>query len=192
MKTRLLLAAAGLALLGLLTACGDDADTAAPGSSASQGAHNAQDVAFAQDMIPHHQQAVEMADLALAKRGLSAELIALARQIKAAQDPEIQRMTGWLEEWDEDVPGEHGAGHGAAMADGMLTEEQFAALGKAEGKAFEVAFLDGMIAHHEGAVAMAEEELTEGQDARVKALAQAVVSAQTEEIRTMRALLEKY
>lgn len=189
MKTRLLLTAAGLALLGLLTACGDDADTARSSASASQGAHNAQDVAFAQDMIPHHQQAVEMADLALAKDGLSAELIALARQIKAAQDPEIQRMTGWLEEWDEDVPGEHGAGHGGAAADGMLSEEEFRALEAADGEAFERAFLTGMIAHHEGAVAMAQEQLAKGQDARVKALAQAVISGQTAEITAMRSML---
>jgi len=191
MKTRLLVPAVGLALLGLLTACGDDESTTAPKGGATQGTHNAQDVQFAQDMIPHHQQAVEMADLALAK-DVSAQVTALARQIKAAQGPEIERMTGWLQEWDEDVPGEHGAGHGTAMGEGMLSEEQFRALQQADGKDFEVAFLDGMIAHHEGAVAMAEDELAKGQDVRVKALAQAVVSGQTAEITAMKTMLSAY
>ena len=191
MRTRLLIPSVGLALMGLLTACGDDESSTLPKGGASQGAHNAQDVGFAQGMIPHHQQAVEMADLALAKK-VSPQVNGLARQIKAAQGPEIEQMTEWLQGWGEDLPGEHGAGHGGAMADGMLSEEQFQALEKAEGKAFEVAFLEGMVAHHEGAVKMAEDQLAKGQDVRVKALAQAVVSAQTEEIKAMKVLLAKY
>lgn len=173
--------------LAAASGCGGDGTTAArPSSTAS--VHNTQDVAFASGMVPHHQQAVAMSDLVL-ERAASAELTALARQIKAAQGPEIERMTGWLREWGEPVPGEHGLGHGAATADGMLDEQAFAALDAATGTAFARSFLEGMIGHHEGAVDMAQEQLAKGQDVRVKALAQAVISGQTAEIALMKRML---
>ena len=64
---------------------------------------NATDVGFAQGMIPHHAQAVEMADLALEK-STNADVLALAKQIKASQNPEIQTMSGWLQSWGQKVP----------------------------------------------------------------------------------------
>src|SRR5438128_8499755 len=67
-------------------------------------AFNDADVEFAQQMIPHHQQALEMAKLA-ESRATGPEVKDLAAAIEGAQDPEIQTMTGWLQEWDEDVPG---------------------------------------------------------------------------------------
>lgn len=182
------LLAAALATLGLVSACGDDGSTSTPRGASMQGAHNAQDVAFTSGMIPHHQQAVEMADLVLG-RDVSAELKALAQQIKAAQGPEVQQMAGWMQGWGEQLPGEHGVGHGMAMSDGMLTEPEFSDLGAAKGTAFARLFLQGMVRHHQGAVAMAREQLAKGQDAKVKALAQAVVSGQTAEITLMERML---
>lgn len=186
MKARLLIPSVGLALLPLLAGCGgDDAPSAQP--SATQQAHNAQDVAFAQQMIPHHEQAVAMADLALA-RSVPPELTALATRIKAAQAPEIAQLTGWLQEWGESPMSGHGMHD---MAGGMLSDDQLAALEAAQGAAFAKLFYEGMVGHHEGAVAMAQEQLAKGSDARVKALAQAVVVGQTAEIAEMKALLAK-
>lgn len=186
MKTRLLLPSVGLALLPLLAGCGgDDAPTSQPG--ATQSAHNAQDVMFAQQMVPHHEQAIVMADLALA-RSVPAELSALAKRIKAAQGPEIAQLNGWLREWGEVSMGGHDM-HG--MAGGMLSDDELTALEAAQGAEFARLFYRGMIAHHEGAVAMAQDQLAKGSDPRVKALAQAVVTGQTAEIAEMKARLGK-
>jgi uncharacterized protein (DUF305 family) len=118
-------------LVGLsLTACADDAGTASSdeaGSSAEASTMTepaASDVMFAQMMIPHHEQAIEMADLAL-EQAESPEVATLAQDIKAAQDPEIELMTGWLESWGEDVPttgmGMDHSGHDmGSMGDGMM------------------------------------------------------------------------
>jgi uncharacterized protein (DUF305 family) len=111
----LLLPAAALVTALLLTASGSDnghdddshggGDTTSTENAAPDAEHNAADVTFAQDMIPHHQQAVEMSQLA-ADRAESAEVLELAEEIEGAQAPEITLMTGWLQEWDEDVPGD--------------------------------------------------------------------------------------
>ena len=99
-----LITAVVTASLFILAACGNDDDT---GTAAS---HNEADVTFAQEMIPHHQQAIEMADLA-ESRAESQEVKDLATDIEAAQGPEIETMTGWLESWGEDVPDEIGRAH---------------------------------------------------------------------------------
>ncbi|MFI8187734.1 DUF305 domain-containing protein [Streptomyces sp. NPDC085946] len=169
--------------------------SAAAGADAAGGAHNAQDVAFAQGMIPHHRQALEMARLA-AGRASSAEVEELAARIEKAQDPEIRTMTGWLEAWGEDVPeAASGTGHGgheahAGMA-GMMSEEDMAGLAKASGEAFDTMFLTLMVEHHEGAVEMAAEQRAEGRYGPAKELADDVVTAQTAEIREMKELLGK-
>ncbi|OEJ34780.1 DUF305 domain-containing protein [Streptomyces subrutilus] len=163
--------------------------TASP--SAARGQHNAADVAFAQMMIPHHRQAVEMADLAPTRAG-SAEVKQLAEAIKKAQDPEIRTLSGWLTAWGEQVPatgaGDHSA-HGAGG--GMMTAEEMDRLGKASGKAFDTAFMELMIKHHEGAVAMAETERTQGAHPEAKTMAEAIISSQSAEIATMKELLGK-
>ncbi|MBE1537828.1 DUF305 domain-containing protein [Actinomadura algeriensis] len=176
-----------------LTACGDDDATtgasghsghSAPASAAPSAAHNAQDVMFAQMMIPHHRQAVEMADLAATRAG-SAEVKDLAVQIKDAQGPEIRKMTGWLRAWGE--PESAGdMGHGM---DGMMSGEQMADLEGLSGAAFDRAFLAMMIEHHEGAVTMARKERASGRSADATAMAAAIVRAQRAEIATMRKLL---
>ncbi|WP_457033014.1 DUF305 domain-containing protein [Kitasatospora sp. P5_F3] len=197
-----LAAAALLASALLLTACGSggghDAHNAAPAATtaaaaaAGAKAYNAADVAFAQGMIPHHRQALEMAELA-AGRAASPEVRQLAAAIRAAQDPEIATMSGWLTGWGEQVPplgaaGAH-AGHGGAGAAGMMTEAEMASLKDATGAAFDTAFLKLMVAHHTGAVEMAKAEQSKGGYAPAKELAGAVISGQSAEIEQMNKLL---
>lgn len=169
-----------------LAACGnDDSDTAA--------GHNDADVTFAQQMIPHHQQAIEMAELA-ETRAESQEVKALAADIEAAQDPEIETMTGWLESWGEDVSGDSMSGmdHGDMSTEdmpGMMSEDDMAELESASGAEFDQMFLTMMIEHHEGAIEMAKTEQSEGEYADAIELAEGIETAQTEEIQTMQALL---
>ncbi|MFC9292601.1 DUF305 domain-containing protein [Streptomyces sp. NPDC057011] len=165
------------------------ASPSASASASQQGAHNAADVAFAQGMIPHHRQAVEMAALATT-RAESAEVKALADEIKKAQDPEIRTLSGWLTTWGEQVPAE-GGGHGGHDMSGMMTADEMAGLGKASGKAFDTAFLQLMVKHHEGAVAMAKTEQSGGSYQPAKDMAGAIVSSQSAEITRMNKLLGK-
>lgn len=162
---------------------------------AATGPHNAQDVRFLTGMVPHHEQAVEMADMVLS-RDTNAEVKALATQIKAAQGPEIAQMSGWLLGWGQSVPtraasmdhGMSGMGH---SNDGMMTDAEMIDLDQAAGSTFAKMFLTGMTTHHQGAVEMARTELVEGQNAQTKQLATAIISAQEKEIATMKALLVK-
>ncbi|MET8827171.1 DUF305 domain-containing protein [Streptomyces sp. NPDC004610] len=202
------LAAAGTGAALVLAACGSgdgdagssghgghDGSSASPTSSvsapaaapASQGEHNAADIAFAQGMIPHHRQAVEMADLAATRAG-SEEVKTLAEEIKAAQDPEIRTMTGWLTGWGEDVPAE-GSGHGGHDMSGMMTEDEMTELENASGAAFDTAFLTLMVKHHEGAVAMAETEKKDGAYRPALDMADAVITTQSAEIERMNGML---
>jgi uncharacterized protein (DUF305 family) len=190
----------GVALTVLLAACGgttatgpDSSTPAAASSAADQtaGTATAAEISFAQLMIPHHQQAVEMADLALVAT-TSPEVRELAEQIKAAQDPEIQVMSEWLQEWG--APMEMGDDHGShdmggLTMSGMMTDEEMQALADATGTDFDRMWLQMMIAHHEGAVAMADQVRTESSNPDVTALAEAVISGQTAEIDTMQKML---
>lgn len=193
-------AAAGTAAL-VLAACGGSGDSAtghnghtatsaSASASASQGQHNAADIAFAQGMIPHHRQAVQMADLA-PSHAQSAEVKKLAEQIKKAQDPEIKTLSGWLTSWGEEVPAEGAMNHSAHGTGGMMTAEEIGQLEKASGKAFDTAFMEMMIKHHEGAVAMAKTEKTEGDFPDAKKMADAIITSQTAEIQKMNELLGK-
>lgn len=157
---------------------------------------NHDDLAFVQMMVPHHQQALAMAELA-ESRADSVEVAGLAARIEAAQGPEILLMAGWLGEQGVEVPGpgddpsdwDH-ASHGHAGMAGMLDDEQMAALAAAEGVEFDRLFLEGMISHHEGAVEMAVDVLTAGQDRRVLELADDVNAGQSAEIARMRRMLD--
>ncbi|NWF24697.1 DUF305 domain-containing protein [Streptomyces sp. PKU-EA00015] len=193
-------AAAATAAL-VLAACGGNGndsgaahngrDTASPSASApaQQGDHNAADIAFAQGMIPHHRQAIEMADLA-ATRAESAEVKKLADEIKKAQDPEIKTLSGWLTSWGEQVPAE-GAGHGGHDMSGMMTAEEMKQLESSSGKAFDTAFLTMMVKHHEGAVAMAKTEQADGTYQPAKDMAGQIITSQSAEIARMNTLLGK-
>lgn len=192
-----IVAAAGAASV-VLAACGSSDDTSAGQSTpsavssapTSQGQHNAADVAFAKGMIPHHRQAVEMADLA-PTRAESAEVKKLADEIKKAQDPEIQTLSGWLTSWGEQVPAEGAMDHSAHGTAGMMTAEEMDKLEKASGKAFDTAFMEMMIKHHEGAVSMAKTEKANGAFPEAKTMADAIITSQTAEITRMNSLLGK-
>ncbi|MFI8497111.1 DUF305 domain-containing protein [Streptomyces sp. NPDC085524] len=165
--------------------------SASASAAAPKGQQNAADVAFAKGMIPHHRQAVEMADLAASRAG-SAEVKQLAEQIKKAQDPEIKTLSGWLASWGEQVPAEGAmdhSGHGAGGTGGMMTAEEMDRLEKASGKDFDTAFMQLMIKHHDGAVAMARTEKADGAFPEAKAMADAIISSQTAEIDRMKGLL---
>lgn len=196
MRYKHTLTATALCLGLVLAACGDDGDAASTGGTtspeAAQPSFNDTDVEFAQGMIPHHRQAIEMAQLA-PDRAASPDVQQLAADIEAAQGPEIEVMTGWLESWDEDVPEDmSGMDHGDASADGMagmMSDEDMADLEAASGAAFDEMFLTMMIEHHEGAIEMARTEQTDGEDPDAVALAGKIESDQTAEIDTIRELL---
>ncbi|MDQ0260171.1 DUF305 domain-containing protein [Sinomonas atrocyanea] len=195
-KTLALPAAALLALAGCGTAAQPTPAASGPhdghampmasAASTSGTAFNAQDVMFAQMMIPHHEQAVEMSDIMLAKPGLDGRVSALAQKIKGAQAPEIATLKGWLGAWNQPgaMPGD--AGHGM---DGMLSGEDLGKLRAADGRQASRLFLSQMIAHHEGAVAMAQTERAGGSHRDAVAMASSIVDSQSAEIESMKSLL---
>ena len=148
---------------------------------------NDADVMFAQMMIPHHQQAVEMADMILAKDDIDEGVLTLAEDIKAAQQPEIEQLQGWLDEWgaDTDTESMGGMDHG----DGMMSDDDMQTLEAATGTDASRLFLEQMTMHHEGAITMAQDEVDNGQNTDAVAMAQTIVETQTAEIATMQELL---
>jgi uncharacterized protein (DUF305 family) len=160
--------------------------------SSDEAAHNESDIAFATQMIPHHEQAVEMSQLAQDAQA-SPEVLDLAGRIEAAQGPEIDQMKSWLADWDapyeSSAMAEHGD-HSDHGMEGMLSADQMDGLAQAEGDEFDRMFLEGMIEHHEGAVDMAEAQLESGESEKATELAEAIISSQQAEIDEMRALLD--
>jgi uncharacterized protein (DUF305 family) len=219
-KRTLLTSAGALVALAIAAGCSDNngggehqmTHTSAPAPATasatatapqSSEAHNDADVMFAQHMIPHHQQAVEMSDMVLAKQGIDPRVTELANQIKAAQGPEIEKMQGWLNQWGnpampsmpaadmpghENMPGMSGTSPMPGMA-GMMSEQDMTALQNAQGVEASRLFLTQMIAHHEGAITMAQTEIKDGQYPAAVELARAIVSTQQKEIDTMKGML---
>ena len=212
MRALLLAAALPLLLIAALTGCGTD-ETTRPVLSDTE--HSATDVAFAGDMLQHHAPPLAMVDLTLG-RDLAPEVVALAEQIRDAQAPEIEQLTDWLVSWDEPVPAtvrdhslaghgdhspseamaelegtdgdEHGGDHGSMP--GMLTSAELASLEDADDEAFGPLWLELMIAHHEGAVEMAQTQQATGTFRPAVELAKEIEASQTVEIETMRGLLD--
>ena len=138
-----------------------DTSTAAPGSGEADSIaseHSEQDVMFAQMMTPHHQQAVEMSEMLLAKEDIPTEVADFAQQVIDAQGPEIDRMNAMLEAWGEEPGDMEGMDHGSGLG-GMMSEEDMAALEEAQGSEAAQLCLEQMTTHHEGAVEMAQEQL---------------------------------
>ncbi|MFF4207989.1 DUF305 domain-containing protein [Streptomyces sp. NPDC001796] len=218
-RTAALLAAATAAVV--LTACGGSDSPSSPSSSSSapsghaghgmgsmspaapsgaasaaQGGHNAQDVTFAQEMIPHHRQAVAMAGLA-PSRAASQDVKDLAARIRKAQDPEIATMSGWLKAWGEKVPDDSGSGmesmpgmdHSGSSMPGMMSDGDMKKLQGLSGDAFDKAFLQMMIGHHEGAIAMARTEGAKGAYGPAQTMAKSIVTSQSAEITEMKKML---
>lgn len=195
-KKRFIVPVAALAGLIALASCASNpASDSMPGmdhgnttasANSSTSEHNAADTMFAQMMIPHHAQAVEMSDAMLAKKDIPASVIALATKIKAAQAPEIDKMTAWLKSWNESSTM---SGHGGHSMDGMLSDAELLKLDGSQGMEAAKLFLSQMIAHHEGAVTMAKTETSQGKNPDAVQLSKDIVTSQEQEIQEMKDLL---
>jgi uncharacterized protein (DUF305 family) len=190
------LAAPVLAGTLLLAGCGGGSDDEAADDSRP---FNDADIAFATDMIPHHAQALVMVDL-LRKHDVDPAVSDLAEQISAAQTPEIETMADWLQEWGEPVPatqrdhahGDEGGMGGMDMGDampGMMSDDELDELAHAPDAEFQDLWLQMMIEHHEGAIEMAETEISDGEYADAVALAKDVRDGQQAEVEQMQQLL---
>ncbi|MEV8613148.1 DUF305 domain-containing protein [Amycolatopsis sp. NPDC051373] len=177
MNRKFLVGIAAPAIAAVLVGCSSQA--AAPPAD-----HNTADVTFAQDMVPHHRQAVEMSAPVPDHTG-DQRVITLAKQIQQAQQPEIDQLTAWLKAWGAPAPSPMGGMDHGQMS-GMVDT---AGLGQLRDVAYDRKWLELMIQHHSGAVAMARTELAQGSSADAKAMAQRIVDTQEAEITAMKSLL---
>jgi len=155
-------------------------------SSMASGDLSSDDIMFLQMMIPHHQQAIEMSDLALTKSSDS-ELLALAKDIRDGQGAEIVKMKAWLAGADAGMDPGHSMGDSMG---GMLSESELAALKTATGKSFDLLWLKGMTGHHDGAIDMAA-MIEDAENAEIKSFGQAIVSAQSAQNKQMAAMIKR-
>lgn len=190
---RLSLLALAVALGLAVAGCGSDE----PASTSGADSHNAADIDFASEMVPHHEQALLMVDMTEG-RDLSPEFEQLTQDIEAAQTPEIEQMQGWLADWGVDVPsgstghmmgGSGGSGMGGAMGPGMMSDRDLTDLRGAGSDAFEDMWLRMMIAHHEGAIEMAQTEVADGEYGAALDLARSIASSQQVQITQMQSML---
>ena len=203
MNKRHLTVSALLASTLVLAACGSGDDTAAPGAGAggstsstapaNSNQSNDADISFLAGMQPHHEQAVEMSDLVL-KANPPAEVAAIAKQIKGAQDPEIKQMDTMLAALGQPAGGaSHGGGHSGSMGPaghgGMMSDADMSALMGATGTDAARQYLEGMIEHHKGAIEASKSELQDGVYGPARDLATSIAQQQAGEITTMQALL---
>lgn len=171
-----------------LTACsstgsgGMDHSTMEPSTGAT---FNEADVTFAQMMVPHHEQAVDMSDMILSKEGIDEQVSNLASQIKDAQEPEIEQLNEWLDSWGA-AGSMNEMDHGS---EGMMSDADFEKLQDSSGNEAATLYLEQMIMHHEGAVEMAQIEIDEGKNPDAIEMAEAIVATQSEEISVMENLL---
>lgn len=205
-KTRRRAATGALALALLVAGCSNGTDeegtsteptatapteeTTSPSEAEVDSAHNDADTMFAQMMIVHHEGAIEMSELAV-ERADSDEVRSLAEGISAAQGPEIEQMTSWLEAWGEDTQTDMGGmGHSGMDMEGMSQEEAMGELGDLSGADFDTRFLELMTAHHQGAIEMAEAELADGENPQALDLAEQIIADQEAEIEQMEQMLQ--
>ncbi|ACY21827.1 protein of unknown function DUF305 [Gordonia bronchialis DSM 43247] len=204
--------AAAAAVLTVVAACSDTSTedhssmsgmgtstVSTESSAAATAEHNSADISFAQQMIPHHTQAIMMSDILLEKDNINPQVVSLAQQIKDAQQPEIEQMQSWLEQWGAPLEGQgHNMDMGTSMAPGsspmpsmmgMMSPEQMQQLRDAQGAEASRLFLTQMIEHHRGAIAMAKTEIQDGQSPEAIALARQIVTDQESEIARMQQLL---
>jgi uncharacterized protein (DUF305 family) len=143
------------------------------------------DVMFLQMMIPHHQQAIDISNIAL-KTSKDPELLALAKTIRDAQSAEIIQMQAWL----KDTNTNPGMGHSMDSMGGMLDDADLSALTAASGKNFDVLWLEGMIGHHDGAIHMTT-MIADASNPEIKAFGENVVKNQSAQIEQMKAMLKR-
>ena len=144
------------------------------------------DIMFLQMMIPHHQQAVDISNLAL-ETSKDAELIALATDIRDGQSSEIIQMKSWLREADAEVDMGHSMGDSMG---GMLDDQELADLKAATGTNFDLLWLKGMTIHHDGALHMST-MIRDARNAEIKRFGENIVSAQTAQIEQMKIMIER-
>lgn len=162
--------------------------TTSASTTPGNASHNAADVTFAQMMIPHHEQAIEMSDLVLTKPGIDSRVATLAAQISKAQAPEVVLMRNWLTAWGAPTSAGDHQGHADS---GMLSRAELDELRDAAPDRAARLFLQGMIRHHQGAIAMARTQVATGSNADAKGLAQTIIDTQQREIDAMDALLKQ-
>jgi uncharacterized protein (DUF305 family) len=194
----LIIGAAGVAALLTMTACSSSSNKSATSGTSSAGssagststpassAHNQADVTFAQNGIPHHEQAIPMSETILGKQGIDPRVVQLATQFKADQGPELQQMHSWLSQWGQPTltmtPG--------MVMPGMLPDQDITALQNAQGVDATKKFLTEMIECHEGTIAMAEDEIKDGQYPPAVALAHSISTREQQENTTMQGILD--
>ena len=175
----------------------DDGNASAAAEASPAAEFNDADVAFAQGMIPHHEGALVMSEVAL-ERAEDPRVRELAERIEAGQDPEIDLMTGWLQDWGRPVEqgpeadtGHGGTDHGGMdhgdMDHGGMDMEDM----PTAGADFDRMWLQAMIEHHDGAVVMAQAEIDEGRNEEAIDLARVIIETQTQEIEEMQRLLDE-
>ncbi|QUW85498.1 DUF305 domain-containing protein (plasmid) [Streptomyces mirabilis] len=167
---------------------GSSKSSATATATAKAADFNEKDVTFAQSMIPHHKQAVEMAQLADG-RASDSEIKDLAAKIEKAQDPEIKTMTGWLQSWGK--PTAMGDMPGMSMGDGMMSDKDMKSLKAMKGTEFDKMFAQMMIDHHNGAISMAKTEQKSGQNADAKKMADDIVTGQSAEVKQLQSILDR-
>jgi uncharacterized protein (DUF305 family) len=155
-------------------------------SSMATGDLTGADIMFLQMMIPHHQQAIDISDLALTK-STDSELLALAKDIRDGQGTEIVTMKAWLDKAGADLDPGHSTGHDMG---GMLDDSQLAELKSATGKNFDLLWLKGMTGHHDGALHMAT-MITDARNADIKSFGQAIVATQSAQNKQMAAMIKR-
>ncbi|MFM9877424.1 MAG: DUF305 domain-containing protein [Rhodoglobus sp.] len=152
-------------------------------SSPAATVFNDADVSFATQMAVHHSQAIDMAQTVLDKSDIDPRVTELAQKIKDAQQPEIDQLNSWLEEW--------GSGDmvGMDMGGGTMSQSDMDALAAATGVEASKLFLEQMTVHHQGAIEMAQIEVDSGENPAARALAQKIIDDQTAEIEEIKAIL---
>jgi uncharacterized protein (DUF305 family) len=190
-STRIIAGVAALASAVVVSSCSKTEDHSAHASSAATSSaqvavHNAHDVTFAQMMIPHHQQAVELSAL-VPERSTNPAVVKLAATISGEQQPEITAMKALLVQWDVDP--NTASDHSDMPMDGMVDDATMARLQSLKGAEFDTLWLQSMISHHQGAIAMAGGEVAAGQSPDMITMAKNIVTAQQAEIDQMQQML---
>jgi uncharacterized protein (DUF305 family) len=168
----------------------DGARTDDPVITGQPAGFNADDLAFVKNMIPHHQQAIDLSAM-VPERSTNPEVVAMAEQISVAQEPEINAMRVFLVQWNENPQDDtsHGSAGGHAPMQGMVDDATMAKLATLQGQAFDTLWLESMIGHHQGAVEMAKAEVANGENIDVKSMAQTMIDTQQTEIGQMKQML---
>lgn len=192
-RTSLTVCTAAVAAVLALAACGNSSNqskstsgtSAVTTSESGTAAHNQADVAFAEQMAPHHQTGVQMCDTVLGKPGIDARVVDLTNQMKGEQASQIQQLQTWLNQWGRPAM----PSPSPTAMPGMMSPNDMATLQSAQGPNAGKVFLTQMITHHRGGIAMAQKEVQSGQFPSATAMAQNIVNTQQQEINKMQGLL---